>query len=441
MIGKSPQNTALRVCLEDVGDHNKAVLDFFFAKLGKDTFQRVDSQEEANVLFIDYDFPPARQRYETEYQAWHKPAIILSISKVELENVIWLRKPLTSSALLESAGSVQALLVASDQTVADETKAVDNQNQLSSLDSLPLTNTNTLQRPEIKPQPEVIGEPLLKNEPLVTASEADVTNDSAESSSLVEEAQEEVAEEQAEQSPPSEQVQARWAQLCGEHADFDPSTAVTTMQYEESFFLSSLKDAVRLARQCQQGVLLNFPKVKIYVLPEVHRVFCPVNIDSQDFVELIDWCNVGEGGKMHILSTPEIHELNDLISQKSHALYDLEAFVWTSTLLSSQGLLPRELDPNKTVGLQHWPSMTRVESFPHVMPIAALWSSQSMSAFDVAKSLNIPQRYVFSFYNAAHALGLIEMDPEKLIKKQASPRATQAPRGLFSRLLKRLIGG
>ena len=82
-----------------------------------------------------------------------------------------------------------------------------------------------------------------------------------------------------------------------------------------------------------------------------------------------------------------------------------------------------------------------MEPFPHAMPIAAQWSAEAMSAVDVAKTLNIPQRYVFSFYNAANALGLIEMDPEKLIKKQSAPREKEAPRGLFSRLLKRLVGG
>ena len=144
---------------------------------------------------------------------------------------------------------------------------------------------------------------------------------------------------------------------------------------------------------------------------------------------------------MHILSTNEIHELNDMISQQASALYDMEAFVWTSTLLSANGTLPRQLDPQKKVGLRHWPSLTRLESFPNVMPIAAQWSATAMSALEISKALNFPQRYVFSFYNAANSLGLIEQDPEKLINKQPVPRMKDAPRGLFSRLLKRLVGG
>ena len=80
MIDNSKQSTTLKVCLDDAGTHNRAILDFFFAKLGKHIFRSVSSQEEANVLLIDYDFPPARKRYEEEYQQWGKPALVLSIA-------------------------------------------------------------------------------------------------------------------------------------------------------------------------------------------------------------------------------------------------------------------------------------------------------------------------------------------------------------------------
>ena len=441
MIDKLQQSTTLRVCLEDVGTHNKAVLDFFFAKLGQDTFYCVETQNEANVLIIDYDFPPARQRYEGEYQSWQKPAIILSISEVSLDNAIWLAKPLTSRALLDAAASVQGLLAS--EYVPDSTPAPSVKKVIPSEIPFVAKKPVSLQRPVIKFSDAPSSVPLVNN-----ATEAIVEEKAADTTPLVAEVSTETPSEnklenavEITQTLTDEEKAKRWQLLCGDSPDVDVSTNLVSLQTDESFFLSSIKDAVRLARQCQQGVLLNFPKTKIYVLPEVHRIFCTVAIDRFEFIELIQACNAGDGGKMHILSTPEIHELNDLILQQSDALYDLESFVWSSTLLSSQGVLSRDLDPNKPVGLKHWPSLTRLELFPHVMPIAAQWSAGAMSAYDVSKSLNIPQRYVFSFYNAANALGLIEMDPDKLIKKQSAPSTAEAPSGLFSRLLKRLIGG
>ena len=442
MMDKFKQSTTLRVCLADAGTHNKAILDFFFAKLGKHIFRCVDTQGEANVLLIDYDFPPARQRYETEYQQWEKPALVLSIAEVSLDNAIWLAKPLTSRALLDAAETLQLRLGSSEEGNAEESLAVTK--NLVQEDLLP-TN-NILQRPPIQEKSTSSNLPLLNK----AGGAADEDLDSSPIDSELSSAPSDVDSASSDSDEPAftdapqlskEDQEKRLLNLCGEREDVNMNVDFNDLHNDDSFFLSSLKDAVRLARQCQQGVLLNFPEARIYVLPEIHRIFCSVDINSNQYDELIVTCNVQEGGKMHILSTNEIHELNDMISQQASALYDLESFVWTSTLLSAKGNLPRSLDPKKPVGLKHWPSLTRLENFPHVMPIAALWSAKAMSAFEIAKSLNIPQRYVFSFYNAANSLGLIEQDPKQLINKQSETRTKNAPKGLFSRLLKRLVGG
>jgi hypothetical protein len=438
MMVETKQNMTLKVCLEDVGTHNKAILDFFFTKLGQHIFQQVDSQQAANTLIIDYDYPPARQRFEVDYKDWQKPALILSIAPVALDNVIWLAKPLTSRALLEAAEKIQVQL-RDGISHSDPVPAAVSETPVSPITDIPTESqvpakaveqttrfAPPVQRPEKKPATAPVNLPLVKDAKEEAAAEStSAPTPVAYRKSLLSE---------------SEQAQ-RWIDLCGERDDVPTTTDVEELQGDDRFFLSSLKDAVRLARQCQQGVMLDFPQLRIYVLPEIHRVFCAIDLYSDEFIRLTRECNAGQGGKMHILSTKEIHELNDMIAQQTSALYDLEAFLWSSALLSSQGLLSRGLDPTQAVGLRHWPGLTRIEHFPHVMSIAAQWSVAAISAFEVARSLNIPQRYVFSFYNAANALGLIEQDPDKLIKKKSVPRTTEAPRGLFSRLLKRLIGG
>lgn len=467
MIDKSKQNTTLKVCLDDAGTHNRAILDFFFAKLGKHTFRCVDSQTEANVILIDYDFPPARARYEEEYSQWGKPALVLSISEVALDHTIWLAKPLTSRSLLDAAETLQQKI--SDANPVDQSEAIKKSSFVSENAELNLLAAQPLTAPQSAPVAPISASapmPLVeKNEVIaevqkstiqsgsftdIAVSPEDVTpsvattNDELDPPELVQSpVKNDIDNVARDESQNHDELKSdeRIISLCGDKQDLDANANLIDFYTDDSFFLSSLKDAIRLARQCQQGVLLNFPQARIYVLPEIHRVFCGVNIYDDEFSELIKACSVSEGGKMHILSTREIHELNEMISQQASALYDMEAFVWTATLLSSQGGLPRTLDPNKPVGLKHWPSLTRLENFPHVMPIAALWSASSMNAFDVAKSLNIHQRYVFSFYNATNSLGLIEQDPEKLITKQSAPRTKDAPRGLFSRLLKRLVGG
>jgi hypothetical protein len=458
MIENSKQSTPLKVCLDDAGTHNRAILDFFFAKLGKHVFRCVETQEQANVILIDYDFPPARKKFEEVYSQWGKPALVLSISEVSLDKAIWLAKPLTSRSLLDAAETLQKQIVDTntDQSSSQVTEPPLDLPVPEPIEAQPAVET-TLQRPPNRmastppPIPLVEKHELVSEPPASTAddySNNKVANEEQEKSeSLADltdspDAQPQHITQAAVQNQTEvETTESRIFNLCGDKPDIEANSDLKEFYTEDSFFLSSLKDAIRLARQCQQGVLLNFPQARIYVLPEIHRVFCGINIYEDEFLNLIKSCTVSEGGKMHILSTREIHELNDMISQQASALYDMEAFIWTSTLLSAQGGLPRTLDPKKAVGLKHWPSLTRLENFPHAMPIAAQWSAASMNAFDVAKSLNIPQRYVFSFYNATNSLGLIEQDPEKLITKKSVPRSKDAPRGLFSRLLKRLVGG
>ena len=151
MIDESKQSTTIKVCLDDAGTHNRAILDFFFAKLGQHIFRCVETQKESNVLLIDYDYPPARKRYEEEYVQWQKPALILSISEVSLENAIWLAKPLTSRALLDAAETLQK------QVSADMPPTVDHPIPNSTFTAADSANlipeaVSTVKRPQIKEQ-------------------------------------------------------------------------------------------------------------------------------------------------------------------------------------------------------------------------------------------------------------------------------------------------
>jgi hypothetical protein len=121
------------------------------------------------------------------------------------------------------------------------------------------------------------------------------------------------------------------------------------------------------------------------------------------------------------------------------SIFDLENFMWTAMLLTSSGKLHRNVDIRRRVMLKQWPNLSRVETFPHVFRIAALWKTDGFNMLEIAHNLQIPQRYVFSFYNACCILGLIEHDPAKL-KGKMQPTSPNKNRGLFSRLLKRLIG-
>ena len=85
---------------------------------------------------------------------------------------------------------------------------------------------------------------------------------------------------------------------------------------------------------------------------------------------------------------------------------DIDTFLWKITLWSSRGRIPADTDLSIPVYLAHWPNLTRLDNIPHAPRIAALLILAPDTLCHVAERLQIPQRYVFGFYSAAHALNL-----------------------------------
>jgi CheY-like chemotaxis protein len=84
---------------------------------------------------------------------------------------------------------------------------------------------------------------------------------------------------------------------------------------------------------------------------------------------------------------------------------ETEAFLWKLALYTYRGLLPAGTLVNQPVYLKYWPNLTRFESTPHAMRIAALLNRQPVPLAFVVRILGLPQRHVFNFYAAAHAAG------------------------------------
>ncbi|WP_374245019.1 hypothetical protein [Zoogloea sp.] len=129
----------------------------------------------------------------------------------------------------------------------------------------------------------------------------------------------------------------------------------------------------------------------------------------------------------------------------------LEALEWDVALWASRGRLPRGTNLDYPVRLHSWPNLTRLAVPPEAMRIAGLWSRSSYSLRDTVRVLGVPQRYVFAFYSACHALGLVELaaTPSAIAAARiigsrhaaAETAESAAPmRGLFKRILGKLLG-
>ncbi len=436
----STNSTPLRVSLLGVSSHNRAILEFFFAGAGKHLFKLVP-EAEAEVIIADFDHPNTEQEWQQHAAEQQRPCVILSMREVQIPQTVWVAKPLSIQALTQAASQVRALL--------PETMASNPVVDTSSSSKTEVDFTTTL---PATPQPfGLMHQKRRLQKPALVVPVTEATQEPRISPAKTDKPTENEAKQPRPQPPrpktitplspqtTAEQVQ-RWQLLCGEREDThlkDLATQTDWFYTPETYLISKIRDAVRLANQSAQPVHLEIGlRYNILLLPHSHQVFGDINWYSGKFAQLCSTPIQPGQVQLHIPSTTDLAELENRLQKYSSSV---ERLIWTSSLLTARGRLSRSSDIGQTLILTHWPNLTRVESIPHVMRIAASWHQQPGTLFEVAQRLDIPQRYVAAFHTAASALGLlVEHQGTIPIKEKTEP---QQNRGLFARLLKRLLGG
>ena len=113
-----------------------------------------------------------------------------------------------------------------------------------------------------------------------------------------------------------------------------------------------------------------------------------------------------------------------------------ETLFWKLTLWSARGRLPVGMNPRQAYELSRWPNMTRLLLPPNAMPIAAYLFQFPDSALGTCSALGLEQRFVFSFFSAAHEVGLLNASEEAASTHTLPQPAKQ--RGIFQRILGRI---
>lgn len=106
----------------------------------------------------------------------------------------------------------------------------------------------------------------------------------------------------------------------------------------------------------------------------------------------------------------------------------LDAFLWKLALFAARGRMPRNTPLDAPIFLRHWPNFTRLTLTPSALNIAALWAARPHSPLHTAQLLGLPQRHVFAFYSATHALDLafsMQRAADRMLEPQAPPPVPQ----------------
>jgi hypothetical protein len=370
-------------------------LQVFFQTACKNRFV-LAARESAKACIVDLDGYRGRE-LGNEYQKLYpgQPVIILSLKDTEDGDVIFLRKPIDPKELHSALSQVKNLLrnhnqnISARETVIPEAKVA---------------------VPKQPPAAQKVQQG--KN----GGGENDRSRPSTHGAAVL------LGEENAKG-------------LIGTAPDIDPADAeqVAKVQYDPNRFLQGyLYQAAMKADGSGKSVYLETPMGSIEIFPDHHGVALNIS-DSQ----------------VHTLSAFPLTKDNILLSTEGQShelgigneglLLSREALMWKAALRASRGRVPVGTDLNTPVFLRRWPNMTRLKLFPHAMRIAALWIYEPHSLVDTAAALAIPQRYVFAFYSAVHAIGLADISKRDVDTFfEATPIQKNKRRGLLGRIMRHL---
>lgn len=123
--------------------------------------------------------------------------------------------------------------------------------------------------------------------------------------------------------------------------------------------------------------------------------------------------------------------------------WDIDVFLWKISLWSSRGRIPKQTDLKSAVYLSRWPNLSRLELVPHALQMSALMTKKPIRLSSIANQLNIPQRYVFSFYSACVCMGIAgvsKRQADSLFEDSIRKNETEAHKkqSLMGKILKRL---
>lgn len=194
---------------------------------------------------------------------------------------------------------------------------------------------------------------------------------------------------------------------CGNLADVDvtrPDERRRIYFNTDGALLYWLPLAVKKARLSNAPVEISgLPRYFVY-LPEEDRFLGDFGEDLllQYALSRFGFGELDLGERLDLaVSRPEVTGDKQIIQ-------DRDAMIWKIALWTARGRLNQRMDPEKVYKLKERPDFSRLIEIPHASEITELWFDHRLSALDVVRILNVPQRYVFAFMSGADALGWLQ---------------------------------
>ena len=238
-------------------------------------------------------------------------------------------------------------------------------------------------------------------------------------------------------------AEKRWSQLCGENNAISSQKEVSKLLFiPKNHLLNVLLEQIKSIKTSEQMYRIKYHDLIIVIDQSEDCIYCNLPIIDDEFAEICSAEVDDKKIKVHDLDYSEVRLYRTKIKENPDRAHTIESFTWSMSLLTSRGRLPKGTDVIKKIGLKTWPNLTRVELPPNAIQIAAVLSNHPGNLLEISRWLNIEQRFVFAFFNAALSLNMIELDNSKIktpsINFNKKNPEGKEQRSFFGRLMKRL---
>ncbi|HFC93158.1 MAG TPA: hypothetical protein ENJ51_10135 [Leucothrix mucor] len=237
--------------------------------------------------------------------------------------------------------------------------------------------------------------------------------------------------------------QLRWIQLCGQYEDasYEKNAGTNTRFKLEATLLPYVVDTVSFTERAECWMELSYNPLSIIINPEKKLVYSNLSIEDPVFVQICSGNMVEELIEYLEVDADRIEKINNGSLENKLFSYDLRHFIWTISLLVSHGRLPEDCNPDEKIRIINWLSLNKVEKFPYIMQIAAVFNQHYASLNEAAAWMTLPKRYVYAFYNGVLALDMIDKNPKKSSKQKLIARGDKENNesGIKNILFKKII--
>ena len=442
------RNTPLNVSVLGVDDRLRTTLRMFFQGPCKSNVVMVGA-DDAEACIIDMDGLNADAILNESRESFPGlPLILLSLSEQNEPGAIYVQKPIQAKQMLAALDDVRALL----ETQQVE-RPVHKQAEMAETDQVPVLEMEKA-FPGVETDIDSMDEFGIDDVDL--AMDVEVADSLMDDDTEIDDERPMVVFERNKNAEADVHRSAHkaamhldeesYANFVGTVPDIDVNDPqqVKAAHYETKKFLQGyVQSAFNLARSKNRILRLNTGWKPIVIFPHSHEIWVDADDERMRGFSIVpvsaisDFSN-GPGGTKGISISPFNLKVEGG-KQNPEMFQSMDAFMWKLALWSSAGRVPANIDLNQPVFLRRWPNLTRFVLVPHSIRIAALLIEQPRTLPDVAKALGIRQQYVFSFFSAAHALGIASQSKQRgaRVPVPTKQKKAKAP-GFLGKILKRL---